>query len=92
MSKFKISNNGETKYILRKILKKYMPIEIINRPKQGFTPPINEWLNGFLKDEIFEIKNDLFFFEVGVPTQINIISEDFTALLKSHVNFNLFDK
>ena len=31
-------------------------------------------------------------FEVGVPTQINITSEECTAKLKSVVNFNLFDK
>ena len=35
---------------------------------------------------------DLFFLEVGVPTQINTTSEDRTANLKFVVNFNLFDK
>ena len=40
-----------------------------------------------------ELKSaDLFFFEVGVPTQINTISESLTALCKSFVNLNLLDK
>ena len=32
------------KYILRKISEKYLPTEIINRPKIGFGVPINEWM------------------------------------------------
>ena len=35
---------------------------------------------------------DLFFLDVGVPTQINTISENLTAFDRSLVNFNLFDK
>lgn len=41
--------NGESKYILKKILYKYIPKELIERPKQGFGIPIYEWLKGDLK-------------------------------------------
>jgi asparagine synthase (glutamine-hydrolysing) len=35
---------GENKYILRKLLYKYVPREILERPKQGFGIPIDSWL------------------------------------------------
>ncbi|OGZ24808.1 MAG: asparagine synthase (glutamine-hydrolyzing) [Candidatus Nealsonbacteria bacterium RIFCSPLOWO2_02_39_8] len=41
--KFKY-RNGESKYILRKILYKYIPKELLERPKQGFGIPIHKWL------------------------------------------------
>lgn len=41
--------NGISKYILRKILYKYVPKELIDRPKMGFGVPIYEWFKGELK-------------------------------------------
>ena len=40
--------NGETKYILKKILVKYLPRELFDRPKRGFTSPVYYWLKGDL--------------------------------------------
>jgi len=34
---------GVSKYILRKILDKYVPCELVTRPKQGFGIPMYEW-------------------------------------------------
>ena len=36
--------NGEKKYALRKILLKYVPEEMTDRPKHGFGAPVMEWL------------------------------------------------
>jgi asparagine synthase (glutamine-hydrolysing) len=36
--------NGETKYILKRALKGVIPDRIINRRKQGFGAPINQWM------------------------------------------------
>ncbi len=42
-------NNGTTKKILREILFKYVPKELIERPKSGFAVPLDDWLRGPLK-------------------------------------------
>lgn len=38
--------NGETKWLLRRVLERKLPIELINRPKMGFAVPLAEWLRG----------------------------------------------
>ena len=43
-------NNGEGKQALRKILYQYVPKELIERPKTGFSIPIAQWLRGPLRE------------------------------------------
>lgn len=40
---------GNKKFILKEIVHKYIPAQIMNRPKMGFTIPISEWLQTDLK-------------------------------------------
>jgi len=40
---------GQTKYILRRILFKYVPEEFFKRPKMGFSIPLGDWLRGPLR-------------------------------------------
>ena len=42
--------NGQGKAILRDILYKHVPRELIERPKMGFGVPIDAWLRGPLRD------------------------------------------
>jgi len=42
--------NGQGKWILKKILNKYLPKNLTERPKMGFGIPIDIWLRGQLRD------------------------------------------
>lgn len=44
----------KAKYILKKALEKYLPKEVLYRPKMGFGVPITHWLKGELKDYAYE--------------------------------------
>ena len=46
--------NGQKKYIVKQIVHKYIPKEIMDRPKMGFGIPIENWLSNELKGLVQE--------------------------------------
>ncbi len=44
------TKTSESKWILRKILRNFIPENLLTRPKWGFAMPIGQWLRGSLRD------------------------------------------
>ena len=42
--------DGQSKWLLRQLLARHVPRNLFERPKQGFTLPLAEWLRGPLRD------------------------------------------
>lgn len=62
---------GTQKWLLRKTLAKFLPDELINRPKKGFSVPIGAWLRAELKDWVEDLLDEQAlreqnFFNVGL--------------------------
>src|SRR5436190_19615080 len=49
--KYKIKGK-QTKYLLRKLAEKYLPVELISQPKRGFEIPLKKWMDNQLKELI----------------------------------------
>lgn len=50
-------NKNNTKFMLRKILSKYININYISKEKKGFSIPVKDWVNGGLKNLILDLVN-----------------------------------
>jgi asparagine synthase (glutamine-hydrolysing) len=50
--------HGRSKHLLRRLLERHVPASIVNRPKQGFAVPVDEWLRGPLAGLVEDVLND----------------------------------
>jgi asparagine synthase (glutamine-hydrolysing) len=44
--------HGEGKWLLKHAMERYLPIDLLYRPKQGFTLPLSSWLRGPMYAEV----------------------------------------
>ncbi|MGJ7031893.1 asparagine synthase (glutamine-hydrolyzing) [Niabella hirudinis] len=59
-------HNGIKKHILKEIVYKYLPRELMDRPKAGFGIPITDWLLGILRPLVEEYFDPVFLKKQGL--------------------------
>jgi asparagine synthase (glutamine-hydrolysing) len=75
--------DGVSKHILRKILYKYVPARLLERPKQGFALPVNEWFRDSLRELYLEQ-----FAQNKIRREGLFRPEKISALLKQYLRYN----
>lgn len=58
--------DGQSKWILKQLLRRYLPDSLINRPKWGFSVPLANWLRGDLKYLVDTYLSDDMIAEAGL--------------------------
>ena len=76
--KFK-NDNGTPKKILKDIAYDYIPRELLDRPKRGFAPPIDQWLRGPLKQQLIDYTNRDFIIDQAIfdPDEIKKFTDSY---------------
>ena len=77
-----------SKWVLREVLKKYVPSQLTERPKAGFAIPIGKWLRGPLKYWAEELISE---YQIKRSGQFNLISinnlwSEHQSLKRDHTN------
>ena len=74
-------NNNISKYILKEILYKYVPKELFNRPKQGFSIPLSKWLKDELNYLIKDYLNPELILKAGI-----VRDEEVARLIRGYLS------
>ncbi|WP_309753382.1 XrtA/PEP-CTERM system amidotransferase [Novosphingobium sp.] len=71
---------GEGKWLLKKTMQRYLPDEILYRPKQGFVMPISQWFRGPLAESARAIGSSAALSRIGW-----FDSKRLSALAEAHI-------
>ena len=75
------ASGGRTKILVRKALEDWLPEEVLNKPKTGFTTPIPMWIRGRLKDYVEDV------LAPSALRRTGIINDDYVRrLLSEHIS------
>jgi len=72
---------GQTKYLLKRVLRGRVPDEVLTRPKQGFAVPLRAWfgerLPGFFRDRLGDLSRlqDMGIRPLGVRTLLDLFDQ-----------------
>ena len=58
--------NGNEKRILKDIAYDYIPRELLDRPKVGFSVPLDKWLRGPLRGQLIDMMDRDFLIRQGI--------------------------
>ena len=87
----KVSADGGSKKIIKEICHKYLPEQLMNRPKQGFELPLNKWVlrNEKLRQLFFDSLSDTLLKDIGVLRidQLTLLKNQF--LMDGETGFNI---
>jgi asparagine synthase (glutamine-hydrolysing) len=80
-------HEGQKKYILKRIVHKYVPKEMMERPKMGFGIPVESWLGNELKELVKEyLREENLDHGLFNPKEVNkLVSEFFNGRTEKHL-------
>ena len=59
-------HRGDKKHILKELTFDYIPRELLDRPKKGFSVPTDKWLRGPLKDDLLRVTDREYLEKQGI--------------------------
>jgi asparagine synthase (glutamine-hydrolysing) len=82
----KYCNQAGSKHLLRRLLYRHVPPELVDRPKMGFSSPLPVWLRGPLREWADELLNERRLKEEGIfePTAVRECWNQHLAVASDH--------
>ncbi len=82
-------HGGQSKWLLRQVLYRYVPRELVERPKMGFSMPTGDWLRGPLREWADVLLDEARIKEEGILNPVPI-RDKWLAHLEGKQNWSSF--